>query len=97
MYSFLVISFVFPIECNKYMHGVLLATSLLSALFYNFSLTEGVAYYGNKCCLYSVTKDEDVRFSLQFTVSVLAYKMPSVCPLQCLHQQLCHEMLLLIQ
>jgi len=62
--SFVVISFVFPVGCNKYIHGGLLVVSLLSAVFYEFCLTKSLEYYGNKLCLYSVTKDEDVKFSL---------------------------------
>jgi hypothetical protein len=63
-YSFVVISFVLPVGYNKYIHRILLVASLLSPVFYEFSLIEGLAYYGNKLCLYSVNKDEDVRFSL---------------------------------
>ena len=51
-YSFVVISFVFPVGCNKYTHGGLLVASFLSPVFYEFCLTEGLAYYGNKLCLY---------------------------------------------
>ena len=47
-YSFVVTSFVFPVECNKYIHGGLLVVSLLSPVFYEFCLTEGLEYDGKK-------------------------------------------------
>jgi len=56
----------------------------VSPLFYEFCHTEGllVLYYGNKLCLYSMTNDQAVRFSLLFTISFLAYNTPAIYLLQ---------------